>query len=111
MKNIIFSVLAVLITSPSFAQIDLSAVEISSFYKNGAVQSTLNITIEDSLLQDFLTVSGDQIDAVSIYTGSGKLILKSDGGAAFNLSTFPEGIYILRVESGSNSIAKRLMKV
>jgi len=71
----------------------------------------MDFTISTSVVQDYVSISGDQIEEVFIYNQAGKIILKSDGGAIFDMSTFADGIYLVQVNTGKNSSAKRIMKI
>ncbi len=92
-------------------QYDLNGTETRSEVKSVMIEKEMDVRISSTVVEDQFSVRGDDIERVMIFTRGGQLILESDGGSTFNLSNFSEGMYIVRIESSSNSMTKRIMKI
>jgi Zn-dependent metalloprotease/PKD repeat protein len=61
-------------------------------------------------VSDILNIVCESPFTVSIYNMQGNLILKSENTNIIDLQSFPTGIYIIKINSGSDILVKKLIK-
>ncbi len=94
-------------------QIDFNGSSSLSGIRTISIKKEIEFRISSTVVQEYVEISGDHIDAIAIYSQSGNLIANSGATSkyTFDLSSYPEGIYIVQVISGNSSKSTRIMKI
>ncbi len=61
-------------------------------------------------VKDVLTISGPDIEMVNIYNMTGQLIFREQHVNSLDVSTFPVGVYLLEVQSGTQKSVRKFVK-
>ena len=94
-------------------QVDNNGFSSLSNVKSISFRAEPKFEISSTIVQDFLSITGNKIDEVLIYSQSGELVSQSNASnkTEFDLSALNTGIYIIQIVSGTASVSKKIMKM
>lgn len=69
-----------------------------------------DVEIFPNPIKNVFRVEGENIDEIEVWNISGKFILKNNYSKEIDLSNYEDGVYLVRIKRGSQTIIKKVLK-
>ena len=94
---------------PSFASVNIQW-EASGTVDAVEIEDNDNIQIFPNPTKNIFHIRGDNITQIEILNLSGSLIFKNNSTTRIDMSNYKNGIYLVRIKDGNQTIVKKLVK-